>query len=504
MNGLYRKTGGAFNGAVKVLLVKPYVPARREVICPPLGLLQLAACLREQVSPPPEVQLLDMACARAGPALLRQRLRRLQPDLVGFSAMTFEARTVAALARETRRVSPRARVVVGGPHATAYPGHLLRCPDIDLAVQGEGEETLVELVRRLRRGQDWAGVAGSATRGPAGELVTAPERDPLADLDLLPLPAWDLVSPEAYLRHGDMNGFLQRWPYGFVFTSRACPYRCVYCHRVFGKRFRTRSPASVVAEIRALHLEHGINEIHIIDDVFNWDLPRAKAICRGIIREGLDVSIAFPNGIRGDRMDRELTELLARAGCYSLSFAVETASPRLQRLLKRNCDLARLEQAIADADAAGIIPMGFCMLGFPSESRDELRRTVDFVCGSRLLKAVFFQVVPFPGTELHSMFCDAYPGVLGEADPHPEEVHYHRDPSYNQRATGVRLEPIIRAAYHRFYLDPARLVRILRRFPKNRRLLRGGYHLLRTTRAGGALDRMLARGGLLRGGWRAT
>jgi len=245
---------------------------------------------------------------------------------------------------------------------------------------------------------------------------------------------------------------------------------------VFGKKFRAMSPGRVVRQIRRLVDDHGVKEIHFIDDIFNWDLDRAKEICRRIISEGIRIKIAFPNAIRGDRMDSELIELLAKAGCYAMTFAVETASHRLQKLLRKNADLDKIDWAIGKAYDEGIIPMGFFMLGFPTETREEMEETIRFACRPKMLKAAFFTVVPFPRTKLFDLFRETYSNEFNLSEYDLGNMIYFSPEPFYRRVTGINLRAVVRSAYRRFYLDPRRLIQIFLRFPWNRRLLRGMYH----------------------------
>jgi len=460
---------------VKILLIKPNWRLVNQVITPPMGIISLAAYLRDRMDEPPEIVVYDQAVEQGSMADVKRILNEEKPDIVGISALTYEAICIKAISKISKEVLPDAVVIVGGPHATVFYDDILEKTSADITVLGEGEQTFLELVERIRDKTDWVDVDGIAFRGENGEVVKSPEREPIIDMDSLPFPAWELIDIPKYCHFKNMNDFLKKAPYMFIFTSRACPFGCLYCHRIFGKKFRARSVDNVIEEIRILIRDHGIKEIHIIDDIFNWDLDRAKNICRRIIAEGIKVNIAFPNGLRADRMDDELIELLGKAGCYSMSFAVETATPRLQKMLRKFADLDKLSWAINRADREGIIPKGFFMLGFPTETREELEATVNFACKSKLLVASFFAVSPFPRTGLFDLFKETYPEMFKEDAYYLEAMDYFTSESYYQKATGIDLATLIQNAYKRFYLKPSRILKIFTRFPRNMDFLRGLY-----------------------------
>lgn len=199
------------------------------------------------------------------------------------------------------------------------------------------------------------------------------------------------------------------------------------------------------------------------------------------MKRGLKFRISFPNGIRGDLMDSELIEKLRDAGTYMITYAVETANERLQKLLRKDLNLQRVSEAIETTYEKGVIPAGFFMLGIPTETREEMENTIRYACASRILKAYFFTVVPFPRTELYEIAKRIYPEmILKDADI--SEAHSYWSPNpYYERATGIDTVAVQREAYRRFYFDPVRVARILRRFPKNRHILNGVFYGLQAS-----------------------
>jgi radical SAM superfamily enzyme YgiQ (UPF0313 family) len=357
-------------------------------------------------------------------------------------------------------------VVVGGPHATSYPEPCLADANVDWAVVGEGEDTLVELVDALARGGDPAAVPGVVSRGALG-AVRAPPRVPAAELDALPPPAWDLVDLGFYARNASMSSMGRR-PYLTLVTSRGCPYRCIYCHAVHGKRYRARSPAAVAAEIDSLVARYGIREFEILDDAFNLDYARTAEILERLGSRRPPLRLLFPNGVRTDLLDDAQVARLRRAGTVFLSVAVETAVPRLQELVRKDLRLDAVRRNIDVAVGNGIYVNGFFMLGFPTETLDEARATVDFAVRSRLHQALFFNVVPFAGTELARAAGAADPVLAGDVD----SLDYYRARVNVSAMTDAELFGLQRSAYLRFYADPRRILRIAAAHPRRRALAR--------------------------------
>lgn len=453
----------------------------------PLGLMYLAAYARERLEGLEHV-ILDLTCEPRPLASLAESLARFQPHVVAASALTNEAACLHQVAHAAKEHNPNTVVVAGGPHVSACPHDVAEDKAIDLLVFGEGEATYEEILARLQEGQGLTGMPGAAWR--EGEsVVRGPERPPLEDLDALPFPAWDLVRIERYARKG-RAGNLPRGRYMSLFTSRGCPFGCTYCHRVFPKRFRARSASRVLEEIDTLERTYGIRDFEILDDAFNLDLERAKAVCRGLVGRGFTFS--FPNGVRADRLDRELVSLLAAMGTTNLAIAVDTASAQLQRALGRNLDLARVRQAISWCREEGITTVGYFMLGFPGETKAQMEETISFAVDSDLTFASFFIVTPYPGTPLWNH-------VVGskavEVDHRAMNVF---SGYFNLSAlTTKQLRAIQRSAYIRFYRR--RLGRLVAALPKLRvdwrnaawiawrRMVDRGAHL-RTLASGGRVE----------------
>jgi len=460
----------------RVLLVRTSKPDQRSLL-PPLGLLSLAGALRSGPDPAPELRIVDYGLKRYDPGRFSEAVATFDPDLVGLSGLTMEADLISLAARLSREGRRDRLVIAGGPHPSSAPGDVLADGHLDAAVVGEGELTFPELVRCWREGGDPVSVPGLVLPGENGPRHTAP-REPLADLDSLPQPAWDLIRLADYSANPilTMSQALRQPPYAPVMTSRGCPYGCVYCHKFFGRKVRARSPEHVLAEMELLHRTHGVREFSIIDDCFNFDIRRAKTICRMIAERLPGVSLSFPNGIRGDLLDNELLREMRRAGTYKIYFAVESGSPRIQRYIDKRMDLQAIEENIAEADRLGITTSGFFMLGFPTETREEMEQTLSFARRSRLDGANFFRVIPYPGTELSRMWVETFGPWEGAGQNwnRPGNGDSYGDFHFATRALPAPEERLrlvdrmVMRGFFQFYRNPIRLLRFLRRHPNKR------------------------------------
>jgi radical SAM superfamily enzyme YgiQ (UPF0313 family) len=371
-----------------------------------LGLMYLAATLKREFGTGVDIRIRTLISRPNQPEIERCQVNAMldewHPEVVGVRCLTIGRDSLAVVAEAVKNWNKQCFLIVGGPYPTDDPEDALRAGNVDCAVLGEGEATATELLRRLAAGSSYCDVPGIAYSNGNG-VIRTPPRASVSDLDSLPFPDYTLIDLEAFNnQYLTFSSKIYR-PHGNILTTRGCSYRCMYCHHILGKKFRARSPENVLAEIRFLYDQYGLTDFQIIDDIFNFDLNRAKAICDLLIKSGMKLTLSFPNGIRGDILNEELIDKMAEAGTKFVSYAIETACPRLQRLIRKNLDLDRVFRAIEQTARIGIITRGFFMLGFPTETEVEALQTVEFAKASSLCGATYFTVVYFPGTELFKL-----------------------------------------------------------------------------------------------------
>jgi anaerobic magnesium-protoporphyrin IX monomethyl ester cyclase len=451
---------------LRSVLVQTYHPYTQFTHVHPLGIMMIAAAARARGHE--DVHILDMKVEDWSPEQCVEALEKLQPDVIGLSAMTYEAGCMHDLAKLIKQRLPKAKVVCGGPHPSVAADDVMKDEAVDFVIRGEGEWTFADLLDGLAEGRtDWSGCEGINWRNASGEVVDEPDRSPPDDLNAMPFPAWDLIDHEKYHTVPRGGVIYAHKEFATMFSSRACPWRCTYCHNSYGKKFRERSAENVLAEMELLVTQYGVKEFVFMDDIFNFRANRAKTIARGIIDNGWKIKLTFPNGFRGDILDEELVDLLVQAGMYRCMIAVESAVPRIQKVMKKNLKIDKVKKIVDYTAKQGVMVHGAFMLGFPTETEEEMHATIDWAAESSFHTAAFFRVIPFKGTELYSQVEHAgydLPTDWSKYEPYQSEINLSEvaeDEIYKLR----------KRAYRRFYWNPKRLFRIFTLIPNKSNMI---------------------------------
>lgn len=450
----------------RIALVQTFHPYTQHTHVHPLGIMAIASSVREVGFE--DIHILDMKAERWSAEEAVERLVELNPEVIGLSAMTYEAGCLHKMAKLIAERLPKAQVVAGGPHPSVADDDVMADDNIDLCVRGEGEHTFIEVMQGLSTlRSDWAGCEGLTWRNLDGEVVREPDRSPPDDLDELPMPAWDLIDHAKY--HDMPRGGLiyAHKEFATMFSSRACPWRCTYCHNSYGKKFRARSAANVLAEIDYLVKNHGVKELVFMDDIFNLRPERAAEIARGLIERNYKLKMTFPNGLRGDILSEDLVLLLKEAGMYRCMIAVESCVPRIQKVMKKNLKVDKVKHIVDFIAKQGVLVHGAFMLGFPTETKEEMEATIDWAAKSSFHTAAFFRVIPFKGTQLFEEVEKAgyeLPSNWEAYEPYETDINLSETPETT--ITGLR-----NRAYRSFYWKPKRLWQIFRLIPNKASML---------------------------------
>lgn len=349
---------------MKILLIN----APREVLLkpdfPPLGLASIGAIAYEEGH---EVVIMD--AAEWDWPQLEHKISEVEPELVGLTCWTIERGQCFKAAHLARKIAPHAKIVIGGPHATAFPDHIFIKTPADYVVRGEGEETFRELLHVLVSDKDIRQVHGLAYRN--GETFTLTEpRQLIHNLDKLP----NIL--HAQFDYDNYRGLHDtKLKSAAVITSRGCPFKCSFCSSAvyWGNKYRTRSVANVIREVESLYHDHGIRAILFFDDNLTIDRSRCLALSSAMTELKLDLVWAAEGSVK---VDRELLVAMRRAGCYRLDFGIESGSPAVLKRINKPFTVDDSKRAFNLCRESGIRPNAYLIIGSPGETRESVSQTV--------------------------------------------------------------------------------------------------------------------------------
>ena len=338
------------------------------IVSPPIGLMYLATYLKRIFGKEIDMKIIDRVVDCYSNDDLVSVLKDYNPDIVGLRGIHLTKKVFHEIAATVKGINNHALVIGGGPYAADIKS-AISDKNIDFLVMGEGENTFAQIVSRILRGQTITDIQGIAFRDQE-KIIRNPSASFIEDLDSLPFPDYSFISFDKYSQFLSYGSYTRRRS-GLILTSRGCPYECIFCHNVFGKRFRARSPQNVFEEIRELKENHGINDFFIIDDTFNVNYQRAMDIFDLIISSKMKINLYLATGIRGDIVDHKFVDKMVEAGVVGVAYAIESASRRLQKLVKKFIDLDKLADTIHYTCSKNIMVTYFLMIGFPTEREEE-------------------------------------------------------------------------------------------------------------------------------------
>lgn len=417
---------------------------------PPLSLATMGAVLERDGH---GVRIVDCAAQGIGRKAVGEMIRDFMPRAVIWSTGTPSIESDLELASFIRGCDHKMRTAVFGTHVTVLDKACLAAyPALDCIIRNEPEMTVQALVKTLAAGGSLAPVEGITFRTDAGEIVVNPPRPFLEDLDTLPLPAWHLLDLDRYCLPLRGKRFLM------VAPLRGCPFNCTFCtcQTYYGKRLRKRSVESVLAEIAYDGERFGIKDFFFWAETFVVDKEYVASLCRGIIERGLRIS--WTANSRVDTVDVRLLTLMAEAGCWMISYGIESARQEILDEAEKGTTAEQAFQAVRHAREAGIKTVGHFILGLPGETRESLDDTVRFARSLPLDLAQFYCAVPFPGSRL-------YDRALREGWIEPLDYTGFKQDLALMNLPTITADEVNRyraLAYKRFYITPSTICRILK------------------------------------------
>lgn len=447
----------------RILLIRPPLKNISGVL--PLGLMYIGSVLKEKGH---EVKILDLRLECHKDSSLSKIIKEFRPDIAGIGLLTVESKSAHQIAERIKAIDPGLFIVFGGPHCKADPCLILNDKNVDLIVIGEGESTICDLMNVFTDNVPFDRINGIAYRSN-GSFIKTDSRDPIIDLNNLKID-YDLVNLKDYFHYSSSHEYLPgRKRFLPIFTSRGCPFECVYCHNIFGRKIRYMSAERVLSEIEFLYKKYSVDEFHFLDDSFNIDIKRAKKIFELIHESGMDIRISFPNGIRADFIDDELIDKMKKAGVYRIAIGIESASRRVLEMIHKKLNIDSTKDLVNKMSKSKISTNGFFMIGFPTETREEIFDTINLACSLNLSTALFSIVIPNPGTELWDSI------TANKRNNGSFNFEKYDITSVNLNQSYVSSEELLKLqkmAYRKFYFTPRRIWNIYKTTPQKTMLLK--------------------------------
>ena len=360
-------------------------------------------------------------------------------DIIGISCMFSSSWLFdRGLIRFIRKRFPDSFIVLGGEHATACAEYILSsCEEVNLCVQGEGEETLVELVDVLRGKGNLSSVSGIVYRSPNG-IENTSRRERVRDVDDIPRPAWDLVPMGNYferkLGHGFSNG--RNMP---IMATRGCPYQCTFCSspQMWTTTWIARDPIKVVDEMEYYIEKYGAENFDFYDLTAIIRKDWILIFARELLRRNLKITYQLPTGTRTEAIDEEVVELLYKTGCIWMSYAPESGSPETLKHIKKKIKICNVKSSIRAAYKHKLKIMVNLII-FPNDTPKDVWETFKFMLRCSWLGVndmVFAPFVPYPGTELYKELVQEG-RILDLSDEYFSSI-----PSYSDFSTAISYNP---------------------------------------------------------------
>jgi len=381
---------------MKCLLVK--VPSDMHVILPPIGLGYLISYAKEKLNNV-EFKILDCLKENYTHDDFKNYIIKEKPDLIGMTAFTMEINSALKCAEITKEINSEIITIIGGPHTSNVPEEVLSNKNVDFVMKGESEISFYELIKELQNKKNFENIPNLGYK--KNEKIIINNSEMPQDLDSLPFPDYDLMK----FKHYPKMYFMKNFPSAPIITSRGCPFSCTFCSagKLSGKKFRSRTPENIIKEIKYLKENYNIKEFQIWDDNFTLNRERAMKFCDLLLKEKINLEWWCPNGLRIETLDEELLKKMRQTGLYAMAFGIESGSEKIQKDMKKNLNLNKTKEIVNIAKKLGIRTQGFFIIGYPTETKEDILKTIKIAKELPLSRASFSLFQPLVGSEIYDI-----------------------------------------------------------------------------------------------------
>lgn len=448
-------------------------------ISEPMGLAYLANSLEREGFP---VEILDAQVLGLTQINVVDYVKQSHADVVGITFLTPMFNAVRELTNSIKNACPRIKIIVGGAHPTALPEKTLEeCPSIDYVCIGEGESVILNFLKYVTGNKKEAEITSLAYRYNS-QIIKNPAVDFIKNIDSLPKPARHLLPMERYKLTASRTKYSRFCP--TIILARGCPFDCKFCSHPFGRTFRHHSVERIIEEIREIKQQYQANQFNFEADTLTFNKKFIIELCDAIIREKLDIKWTCES--RVDTVDEIILKKMKDAGCWQISYGVESGCQRLLDIIHKGVKKEDVAKVFNLTRKIGISIRGFFMLGLPSETLEESMETINFAKFLNSLWVQFTLTIPYPGTPMfnqlqaqgkirHYRWSDynTWGGWAGKRLPYVPEGR-----------TEEELKNLQKKAMRLYYMRPNMFLRHIKGISSMedfKKMFRGGFVLLRNT-----------------------
>jgi len=391
---------------------------------------------------------------------LTQAILERKPDVLLVTSEGATIRVMRQLFEAVRKQRTDLPTITFGRQLMYLPEILLG-PDraIDALIVDEPELTALELIDRMSQKKDWQDVKGIAYWNDQSEIQKTAPREMIADFDSLPFMNHELFDSPKYRQISQGVRIFGKVRWGFMLTSRGCPYPCTFCapsiRRSYGQKFRARSPKLVVDEMAHLKDRFGVNAITFGDDVFTLDMRHTEAFCEELIGRNLGIKIKWAIATRADRVTPALLQKMKRAGCDSLALGIESGNSRVLAHVKKGETKDRMAEAVRDIQRLGFILNLTFIIGHPTETVEEMHDTFRFARELGATYTQFHYFTPYPGTPTYKEYGLTYRDF-------DDGSHFNEMKRNFSKIPDDDLKNALKGFYKNYYLSPRFALNYLR------------------------------------------
>jgi len=454
---------------MKILLIKP---PEKEVytkvptiagMAQPMGLACLAAYVRENGYP--DVKILDCEVEQIGLDEIKDHIPE-DVNVVGLGSVTPTLKNASEILKIAKEVNPDCYTVLGGDHISALPKETMKeIPNLDFGVAGEGEVTFLELLRELDGDKKFKEIKGLVYH-EGDDIVCNESRPLIPDINILPIPAYDLLPMEKYLppaHHAAFSGKgVKLKPFTIFFSLRGCPYNCKYCASkvMWSKKVRYRSVEKTMEEIDYLIKEFGIKCLEFNDENFIINKPRMFELLKELKKRKERHGLYWNCLTRVDSVDEEILRKMKDAGCYFVRFGVESGNQEILNAMDKGITVKQIKNAFKLINKIGMASSASFIIGYPGETKETYAETLKLAKEINPTLAFFFVAIPIVGTDL---FKEANEKNLILNPDWTGWVQMAETPIMRtEELTPEDLLELRRKSYKEFYLRPSYILKMLK------------------------------------------